>query len=1006
MIALRVRRQVIYPADLLSQVDAFFEQNSAFGRRQVPAPHEAEADGGSQELVRQAESEDSSVDVDAVADAQPRPVDASQPMPAPQAPVAVDGASSSAQVAPAKQLVSPLQKMLGDDYDQLDVEVFDIFLEEAEELTEQADEALNAWLAEPTNMDHGLLLKRLVHTFKGGARLAGLRELGDLSHDFETFLEDMPEGEPDEAFLNKTQTQFDQVAQWVAELRKAMAQHEQGELVPLSDFGTAEADTAAAAGLDEMPSTPSVAEPFEPAPQPGSIAKQGADDAKTQAVAPEPLALQQSEPAVLAAEEEPTGDRSGDEEDRGPLDTSQQQDSVRSGSKFAIPVSVREVEDPDAVAAVFLSANGDEAVPLVPVELPYQKETKALEVQPKKREVKEARRGGGESVKVQSNLLEKLINLAGETSIFRGRVENEVSRFHQTIGEMNGTIDRLRDLLRRLDIETEAHILYRHEKDKDGYEEFDPLEMDRYSALNQLSRSLSESASDLTDLTETMGAKVRDAETLLVQQSRVNTELQEGLMRTQLEPFSKMIPRLRRIVRQVSGELGKEVELEVVNAEGELDRHVLDRMVAPLEHMLRNAVDHGLEMPEEREAVGKKRVGRVTLFIAREGGEVVLRLSDDGKGIATEAVREKAISNGLMKPDAVLSDNDIMQFILKPGFSTASKVTQISGRGVGMDVVNSEIKQLGGNMKIHSAAGVGTQFTVRLPFTVSVNRALMVVVGEDRYAIPLSNIEGIVRVSPCELMNYYKPDAPQFGYAGRQYVMEYLGRYVHGKPVPSLEGVSRPLPVLLLRSGESSVALQVDQLLDSREVVVKSLGPQLSTVSGISGATILGDGNVVIILDMLAMLRAGKAGEREILEVEADTAEEVTQETRKTPLVMVVDDSVTVRKVTSRLLERHGLDVVLAKDGMDAINKLHDIRPDIMLLDIEMPRMDGFEVASQVRHSDRLRDLPIIMITSRTGEKHRNRALSLGVNKYMGKPFQETQLLENIQSLLKQEIQL
>jgi len=426
--------------------------------------------------------------------------------------------------------------------------------------------------------------------------------------------------------------------------------------------------------------------------------------------------------------------------------------------------------------------------------------------------------------------------------------------------------------------------------------------------------------------------------------------------------------------------------------------------VPPLEHMLRNAVDHGLETPEQRVAAGKKDTGRITIHLAREGGEVVLRLTDDGKGINLEGVKKRAIERGLMKTDAPLTDKEVMQFIFKPGFSTAEKVTQISGRGVGMDVVHSEIKQLGGNVKLHSAPGAGSQFTIRLPFTVSVNRALMVRVGEDQYAIPLNNIEGIVRVSPYELEAYYQPDAPKFEYAAQQYSMRYLGRYVHNNPIPNLTSHTKPIPVLLVRGGDHAVALQVDALLGSREVVVKSVGPQLAAVSGISGATIRGDGSVVIILDLNAVIRAEQAqlSLEENLELSQEAAR-AREEANETPLVMVVDDSVTVRKVTSRLLERHGFDVVTAKDGVDAITQLQDIKPDVMLLDIEMPRMDGFEVATLVRHDERLQDTPIIMITSRTGEKHRDRAMSIGVNRYMGKPYQETVLLQTIEDLIKQE---
>ena len=396
-------------------------------------------------------------------------------------------------------------------------------------------------------------------------------------------------------------------------------------------------------------------------------------------------------------------------------------------------------------------------------------------------------------------------------------------------------------------------------------------------------------------------------------------------------------------------------------------------------------------------ASGKEETGRITIHLAREGGDVVLRLMDDGKGINLDAVKSRAIERGLMKVDAPLSEKEIMQFIFKAGFSTAEKVTQISGRGVGMDVVHSEIKQLGGNLKLHSAPNAGSQFTIRLPFTVSVNRALMVRVGDDAYAIPLNNIEGIVRVSPYELDAYYQPDSPDFEYAGQSYRLRYLGGYVHGVQSPDLQSHVKPLPVLLVRGGDHAVALQVDSLVGSREIVVKSVGPQLSAVSGISGATILGDGSVVIILDLNAMIRADHA--QLSIDGKQDVIEEVPVET--TPTVMVIDDSVTVRKVTTRLLERHGFDVITAKDGVDAITQLQDIKPDIMLLDIEMPRMDGFEVATLVRHDERLKDTPIIMITSRTGEKHRERAVSIGVNGYMGKPYQETTLLKEIEALVK-----
>jgi chemosensory pili system protein ChpA (sensor histidine kinase/response regulator) len=601
-------------------------------------------------------------------------------------------------------------------------------------------------------------------------------------------------------------------------------------------------------------------------------------------------------------------------------------------------------------------------------------------------------RSSQEMVRVGSGLLEDLVNLAGESSIVRARVEQGMSDFTGALEEMETTIGRLREQLRRLEIETEAQILFRQDRPEGpSHANFDPLEMDRYSQLQQLSRGLSESASDMLDLKETLLFKARESETLLLQQARINTELQEGLMRTRMVPFSRLLPRLRRIVRQVSGELGKEVEFHAYNAEGELDRSLLERMVPPLEHMLRNAVDHGIEAKELRANFGKPTTGRIDLRLSREGGDVVIEISDDGAGIDVESVRAKAVERGLMAQGATLTDEEISQFVLAPGFSTAKSVTQISGRGVGMDVVHSEVKQLGGSIQIASRPGKGTRFIVRVPFTVSVNRALMVSVGEDFYAVPLNNIEGIVLLAPEELERLYAPDGNTFEYAGIPYRVRYLGHYL-GREFRSSNQQSS-VPVVLVRSGDHAVAVHVDGVQGSREIVVKSLGPQFAGVGGISGATILGDGNVVVILDLLALIRA-QGGEGLI------ASKRPVAGAARTRCVMVVDDSVTVRKVTSRLLERQGMDVIVAKDGVEAVALLQERRPDVMLLDIEMPRMDGFEVARQVRHDERLSDLPIVMISSRTGEKHQEHAAELGVNSFLGKPFQENELLATIDRLV------
>jgi len=793
-----------------------------------------------------------------------------------------------------------------------EADILDIFLEEADDLLEGMEQALGRWDAERENGALDELL-RILHTLKGGARLAGQTSLGDLAHDLEQHLgEAQQQGAPwPESLLLDVQSGFEGLQAEVDQLRLHLGEVESAD------------------------------SPFEEA-----------FDEEPEAEQPAPVSLPVLPEAIMAA---------------------------------AVPQRIE-----------------------APVVLPFVRRAQEAAQEAA------ARRAPQELVKVPAQLLEGLVNLAGETSIFRGRVEQQVSDVGSTLGEMDATIERVRDQLRRLDTETQAQILSRHQADAEraGYEEFDPLEMDRYSQLQQLSRALFESASDLFDLKETLAAKNRDAETLLLQQARVNTELQEGLMRTRMVPFDRLVPRLRRIVRQVASELGKQVEFVVSNAEGEMDRTVLERIVAPLEHMLRNAVDHGIESGEARRIAGKPEQGTIRLTLGREGGDILLTLADDGAGIRLEAVRRKAIERGLMTEGSELNDHEVLQFILEAGFSTAEKVTQISGRGVGMDVVNSEVRQLGGSMSIHSSVGEGTRFDIRLPFTVSVNRALMVLSGEDLYALPLNTIEGIVRVSPYELEALYEQAAadetgaaPSFEYAGQSYELKYLGDLLNNGQHPKLVGQSLPLPVILVRSADHAVAVQVDALAGSREIVVKSLGAQFAGVSGISGATILGDGRVVVILDLLATIRVLHAQLIQHAPRRQLAGPSVAEiEHQRPTLVMVVDDSVTVRKVTSRLLERNGMNVLTAKDGVDAIAQLQEHKPDIMLLDIEMPRMDGFEVATLVRHDEQLKDLPIIMITSRTGEKHRDRALAIGVNQYLGKPYQESELLENIQKLVKAHV--
>lgn len=597
-------------------------------------------------------------------------------------------------------------------------------------------------------------------------------------------------------------------------------------------------------------------------------------------------------------------------------------------------------------------------------------------------------------IRVRADLLDSLVNNAGEVSILRSRLEQVTGRIHFNIEELGQTVNRLREQLRKFEIETETQILSHYEHETEQNVEFDPLELDQFGHMQELSRALMESVTDLGSIQELVEELAREGDTLLLQQERANHELQEGLMRTRMVPFASILPRLRRVMRQTARELGKLVELEVSGGTREMDRAVLEQMVAPFEHMIRNAVSHGIEKPDQRRALGKSETGRIRLNISRQGEEIVIKLSDDGSGIDLEGIRNKALSKGMVRNDLNLTDTDIIQFVLEPGISTATHVTQISGRGVGMDVVNAALKQLGGSLRMQTERDKGTEFIVHLAFTLTVNRALLVNDGEENYAIPLSSIEGVVRLSHDHLREYYCSESARYEYRGKKYRVLPLNTLLTGNQ-PQLVESKWPLPILLVRSGDYRAALQVSSLMGSREVVVKSIGPQLSTVRGISGATITGDGRVVLILDVGALIRIGAA-----LHLAPKTIKPEEKLADSVIRVLVVDDSITMRKVATRLLERNNMQVDTAKDGVEALAKLNEQLPDLMLLDIEMPRMDGYELAGHVRNNPRTKDLPIIMITSRSGAKHRIRAMDLGIQDYIGKPYHESELLRTISRLV------
>lgn len=622
-------------------------------------------------------------------------------------------------------------------------------------------------------------------------------------------------------------------------------------------------------------------------------------------------------------------------------------------------------------------------------------------------------------VRVRADILDRLVNQAGEVSISRSRLETDVGTLKQSLVELTENVARLREQLREIEMQAETQITSRmaHSADR----EFDPLEFDRFTRLQELTRMMAESVNDVGSVHQNLSRTLDNAVDDLSMQARLTRELQQDLMRVRMVQFASISERLYRVTRQAAKEVDKRVNLDIRGSAVELDRSVLEKMTGPFEHILRNAVVHGIESRDARRAAGKNEIGELLVEVRQEGNEVVIQFSDDGQGLNLARIRDKARHVGLLTDESDLSDAEVADLVFQPGFSTAEEVTELAGRGVGMDVVRSEAAALGGRVSTWSESGQGTHFTIRLPLTLAVTQVVLLTTGGRTYAVPSVLVEQVQQLKTNALATAYNDGAVVW--QGQRVPMYYLATLLGDRNASAVSQQYSPL--LLLKSGNDRVAVHVDEIIGNREVVVKNIGPQLSRMIGIAGATVLGSGDIVLILNPVPLalrveqenLRAPRltaSDDPSTMGAVAETKEQVmsppvsepVQGLRTQNTVMVVDDSLTVRRVTQRLLSREGYQVILAKDGVDALEHLQSITPDVMLVDIEMPRMDGFDLTRNVRDDERTRHIPIIMITSRTAAKHRNYALELGVNEYLGKPYQEDQLLSLIAGFVKKEASL
>jgi chemosensory pili system protein ChpA (sensor histidine kinase/response regulator) len=874
-------------------------------------------------------------------------------------------------VALPRPVVDPLAGVR----DDVDAQVLSIFLDEAAELFPQAGEGVRAWRRNPRDEEVVADLRRTLHTFKGSARMAGAMRLGELTHLMESRLND---GDapvlPSAALFDQLDEDLDHIAHVLDGLRR-------GEFdVPLPGMGPVEADLPRAGmevGFDASEAPASVASPPANVRAPDhdnvvSLVPSAVpqDDAPA---APAPPGVEPLLPAAAVGQgsvPEDTDDRHGVDE----VDLAATAPAVEPPALPVVPVAIP--------AAIPVIATADSTPPPAAI----RAET-----------VPELESGPRAQLRVRADIIDRLVNEAGEVAIARARVEGELRALKSNLLELTNSVIRLRGQMREIEIQAESQIQSQMTLLQEQHGEFDPLEFDRYTRFQELTRSLAEGINDVSTVQQSLLKNLDDADAALLAQARLSREVQQRLFSIRTVPFGSLSERLYRILRVTARELDKRVNLEIHGGQVELDRSVLEKLAGPLEHLLRNALDHGIESREARRDAGKSETGEIALTVRQVGNEVVIELGDDGAGIEFGRVRDRARGLGLITADAEPTEAQMIEFLFEPGFSTASKVTQISGRGIGMDVVRSEIAALGGRVEVTSKSGGGTKFVLTMPLTLAVAQAVLIRAGGRLWALPAPMVEQVQQVKSQVLLDIYVQRKVEW--QGRSYPFHYLPRLL-GDMSHNPE-TKRYNSVLLLRSGQNHAAIHIDEMIGNQEVVVKNIGPQLARVSGISGATVLGTGEIVLIINPVQL-----AGRADVPKHDPTVDRAMSERPRAPvavvntqPLVLIVDDSLTVRKITSRLLLREGFAVATAKDGVDALQVLAEQLPDVILLDIEMPRMDGFEFAKTVKGDTKYAGIPIIMITSRTAEKHRNRAAELGVDLYLGKPFQEDELLGHLREM-------
>ncbi|GCE17222.1 hybrid sensor histidine kinase/response regulator [Dictyobacter kobayashii] len=666
---------------------------------------------------------------------------------------------------------------------------------------------------------------------------------------------------------------------------------------------------------------------------------------------------------------------------------------------------------------------------------------------------------GDLSVRVRLQKLDELVNLFGEMLVNRSVLEERIQRLVRLVSDVAVSSNRLGDVGQKLDSRFEAATLPSGRsvqvmpgegdqsiargtqngligsntavglpapKSQNGQggrnpsvpahlSEFDELELDRYTEFHQLARGLSEGISDMATLSTEMDTIIRECEGVFSRENRLNTTFQDRLMKVRLVPLSTMAPRLYRAARAVALKQGKEIDFVLEGETTEVDRTVYEEIAGPLLHLVRNAVNHAIERPDVRIQRGKSPTGQIKLSASYEGNQIMITVRDDGNGIDRNQVRQTAISRGLIRADQQIGEDDVVALIFRPGFSTAEFLSEESGRGVGLDVVRDSVSRLRGTLVVETAPGLGTAFTMTFPTSLAIQSAMMVRVAGQQFAIPTVHVESIGRLDNFKRTN--SGGQPAVLVRNDLYPLHMLAQYLSLSTSVTIEDKAQ---LLLVNAGGHRVALVVDEIRGKFDIVMKNLGPHLREVHGIAGGTVLGNGHVVLVLELNTLLsskintaltrrdaaapvgqvkqRVDVSNKQQDLPLRPAAAAAATPERGKH--ILVVDDSPSVRRVVSNMLKQHGWTVQMARDGVEALEMISLETPAAVLLDIEMPRMDGYELISTVRAQEQYRTLPLVVLTSRAAAKHQQRAMSLGASAYVVKPYQDEELLNTINSLV------